>query len=104
MRIALIGRGSMGSLVEARATAKGHNIAVVVTQHHDNLPAEQLSETLRIADAAIDFSAAEAVRRNVEACVLAGIPLVEGTTGWQDERPEVEKIVRDDGGAMVFGA
>lgn len=104
MRIALIGHGSMGSLVEARAGAEGHNVAVVVTEHHDNLPAGQLAETLKMADVTIDFSAAEAVHRNVEACVLAGVPLVEGTTGWYGSRPEIEKIVSEGGGSMVFGA
>ena len=104
MRIALIGHGSMGSLVEARGEANGHNIAVVVTEHHDHLPADALAGTLRMADVAIDFSAVDAVRRNVEACVLAGVPLVEGTTGWHDKRDEIEKVVLDGGGAMIFGA
>ena len=56
------------------------------------------------ADVAIDFTVAVAVRRNVEACVLASVPLVEGTTGWNEERPEIERIVSEGNGAMVFGA
>lgn len=104
MRIALIGHGSMGSLVASRAEADGHNVAVIVTEHHDHLPAEQLAETLKLAQVAIDFSAAEAVRRNVEACVLAGLPIVEGTTGWNDHLEEIENLVLDAGGSMVFGA
>jgi 4-hydroxy-tetrahydrodipicolinate reductase len=104
MRIALIGHGSMGNIVESRAMFHGHSVGVVVTEHHENLRAEQLAETLKIADVAIDFSAAEAVRRNVEACILAGVPIVEGTTGRNDERGSIEKLVIDAGGAMVFGA
>ncbi len=104
MRIALIGHGSMGSMVEKLATEQGHEIAVVVNRNHDGLVAAQLAETLRIADVAIDFTVAVAVRRNVEACVLAGIPLVEGTTGWNEQRDEIERIVTDGGGAMVYGA
>ncbi len=53
---------------------------------------------------AIDFTVAETVRRNVEACIAAGVPLVEGTTGWNAQREEIERLVRDGGGAMVFGA
>ena len=94
----------MGSLVGARAEAEGNPIAVVVTEHHDHLPEEQLAETLKLADVAIDFSAGEGVRRNVKACVLAGVPIVEGTTGWNGQRTEIERIVADGGGAMVFGA
>ena len=104
MRIALIGHGSMGSLIESRAASAGHSISVIVTEHHDHLPADQLAETLAIADVAIDFSAAEGVRRNVEACVAAKLPIVEGTTGWNDQRSEIEKLVSDRGGTMVFGA
>ena len=104
MRIALIGHGSMGSIVASRAEAGRNIIAVVVTKHHDHLPAAQLAETLRMIDVAIDFSAAEAVHRNVEACILAGVPLVEGTTGWNAESEAIENLVLDGGGAMVFGA
>ncbi|MGB7069517.1 MAG: dihydrodipicolinate reductase C-terminal domain-containing protein, partial [Pyrinomonadaceae bacterium] len=64
----------------------------------------ELPDRLRQVDVAIDFSIAEAVRRNVEACVAAGVPIVEGTTGWSGERNEIERIVMDGGGAMVFGA
>lgn len=104
MKIALIGHGSMGSIVENLAIERGHEIAVVVNRNHDGLSAEQLAETLRIADAAIDFTVADAVRRNVEACVLAGVPLVEGTTGWNEQRDEIERIVTEGNGAMVYGA
>lgn len=104
MEIALIGYGNMGRLVKALATEKGHAINVIVNEGHQYLPAEQLAETLRVADVAIDFSATEAVRRNVEACMLAGVPLVEGTTGWNAEREAIEKIVAEHNGAMIYGA
>src|SRR5690606_34998285 len=104
MRIALIGYGSMGKSVELRAMADGHTIATVVTEHHTHFDASGLAEALRVADVAIDFSAAEAVSRNVEACLEAGIPLVEGTTGWQSEREAILAIVEQKGGAMLYGS
>ena len=104
MNLALIGHGAMGTIVETLAATKGHNIAVVVDCHHEYLPAEQLSGTLQIVEAVIDFSSADAVKRNVEACMMAGVPLVEGTTGWNDRRDEIEKMVVDRGGAVVYGA
>src|SRR5204862_7944016 len=55
-------------------------------------------------DVAIDFTTGDAARRNVEACVSAGVPLVEGTTGWNDQRDEIERIVREGIGTLVFGA
>jgi 4-hydroxy-tetrahydrodipicolinate reductase len=104
MKIALIGYGAMGKLVHTLAEGRGHEIAIVMDHADSNLSGAELAKGLTGADAAIDFTAAEAVRRNVEACILAGVPLVEGTTGWNADRGEIEQIVLDAGGAMLFGA
>ena len=104
MNIALIGYGKMGKLVRSLAERKGNEVNVIVNKSHAELPSEQLSETLRSAHVAIDFSSAEAVRRNVEACLAARIPIVEGTTGWNEQREAIEGLVNKNGGTMVFGA
>jgi len=104
MKIALIGYGAMGKLIAQLAENKDHEITVVVDEADANLSAERLAEKLKGTEVAIDFSAAEAVRRNVEACVLARVPLVEGTTGWNAQREEIEKFVTENDGAFVFGA
>lgn len=94
----------MGRLIGALAENKDHEIAVIVDEADANLSATGLAEKLKGAEAAIDFSAAEAVRRNVEACILARVPLVEGTTGWNAQREEIENLVKTNDGAFVFGA
>lgn len=104
MKIALIGYGAMGKLIRTLADEKGNEIVVVMDDADARLSAAELAEKVQAADVAIDFTTADAVRRNVEACVAAGVPLVEGTTGWNDQRPEIERIVRDGDGAFVFGA
>jgi 4-hydroxy-tetrahydrodipicolinate reductase len=104
LKIALIGYGAMGKLIESLAANKNHEIAVIIHEADAHLSASELAEKLKDSQAAIDFSVAEAVRKNVEACVLAQIPLVEGTTGWNAKREEIEKFVRESGGAFVFGA
>jgi 4-hydroxy-tetrahydrodipicolinate reductase len=104
MKIALIGHGAMGRLVGSIAEGKGYEIATVVHESDARLSAQELAERLKGSNAAIDFSVAEAVRRNVEACMLAKVPLVEGTTGWNAERADIEQIVRQANGAFVFGA
>lgn len=104
MKIALVGYGAMGKLIKTLAEEKGHEIAAIVDESDAGLSAGELADKLRGCDAAIDFSTASAVRRNVEGCVSAAVPLVEGTTGWNDQREEIERIVRDGHGAMVFGA
>jgi len=104
MKIAFIGYGAMGKLIRTLAEEKGQEIAVVVDDAYAGSSSAKLASTLRGADVAIDFTVAVAVRRNVEACMLAGVPLVEGTTGWNDQREDIERLVRDRNGAMVFGA
>lgn len=92
----------MGKLIERLVVEKGHEIGVVIDDA--GLSADGLAGKLAGCDSAIDFTTAEAVRRNVEGCLLAGVPLVEGTTGWNDQRDDIEKMIRDGGGSMVFGA
>jgi 4-hydroxy-tetrahydrodipicolinate reductase len=104
MKIALIGYGAMGKLIERLAAEKAHDIAAVIDEADAGLSAAELSEKLTGADVAIDFTIGEAVRRNVEACMTGNVRLVVGTTGWNAQRDEIEKIVRDADGALVFGA
>ncbi|HZH35110.1 MAG TPA: dihydrodipicolinate reductase C-terminal domain-containing protein [Pyrinomonadaceae bacterium] len=105
MKIALIGYGAMGRLIEALAKNDDHEITVIVDESDAGLSARELSEKLRgAADVAIDFSVAEAVRRNVEACVLARLPLVEGTTGWNSELEGIRQFVAENDGAFCYGA
>ena len=94
----------MGHMVEAKARAGGHSIITIINEHHSGLDAKHLSETLRAADVAIDFTAADSVMRNVDACMSANVPLVEGTTGWQGQIEEVEKRVLGSDGAFVYGS
>jgi 4-hydroxy-tetrahydrodipicolinate reductase len=104
MKIALIGYGAMGKLIARLAAEKNHEIAVVIDETEAAATAEELAEKLCGIDAAIDFSVSEAVERNVRACLAAGVPLVEGTTGWNARKDAIEKLVEAQGGAFVFGA
>lgn len=104
MKLALIGHGAMGQLVENLARAAGDEIGAVVTSHDSSTSVDQLSASLRGHDAAIDFSIGEAVPRNVEACARGGVPLVEGTTGWKNSEPEIRRLIESHDGTLVFGA
>src|SRR5262245_1135768 len=106
MKIALIGYGAMGRLIRTLAENKNHEIAVIIDESEANLSAEELAEKLKGAavDAAIDFSVAEAVERNTRACLLAELPIVEGTTGWNSQKDSIRNLVEEANGAFVFGA
>src|SRR5689334_5199478 len=105
MKLALIGFGAMGRLIRTLAENKNHEIAVIIDERDASASAEELAEKLKgAADAAIDFSVAEAVERNVRACLAANVPLVEGTTGWNAQREAIKNLVERQQGAFVFGA
>ncbi|HYP54302.1 MAG TPA: dihydrodipicolinate reductase C-terminal domain-containing protein [Pyrinomonadaceae bacterium] len=104
MRIALFGHGTTGRLVAERARAEGGEVARVFTSRDAGAAPAELAEELRGLDAAVDFSVAEAVLRNVEACVSAGVPIVVGTTGWLGREREARRLVEERGGALVYGA
>ena len=104
MRLALIGYGAMGKLVAKLAGAAGAEIGLTVASPRALQDAAQLASALRGHYAAIDFSVSAAVLRNAEACALAGVPLVEGTTGWQNQEADVRRIVKEHDAALVYGA
>jgi 4-hydroxy-tetrahydrodipicolinate reductase len=104
MKLALFGHGGMGKLVDARAREAGHEIAMIFTDRDASRSADDLAGALRGVDVAVDFSAGAAVPDHVRACVKAGVPLVEGTTGWAPQLAEVRRTVEAGGGALVYGA
>lgn len=104
MRVALFGRGSMGRAVAERARAAGLEIGTVFTSTDAGRNGDQLAALLRGHDVAIDFSTADAVLGHATACARAAVPLVEGTTGWQDRERDVRAAVEQAAGALVYGA
>jgi 4-hydroxy-tetrahydrodipicolinate reductase len=104
VKLAFLGDGRMGSVVLARAREMGHEIGVVLNINDAGLRPDQMVAKLRGHDAAIDFSAPDAVLGHVNACARASVPLVEGTTGWQAQQADVRRSIESAGGAMVFGA
>jgi 4-hydroxy-tetrahydrodipicolinate reductase len=104
MKIALFGFGAMGRLVGKLAAEQGHEVTVTIDSDDVSRSIDELTEVLRGSDVAIDFSVADAVPRNVETCVLAGVPLVVGTTGWLPKLEEVRRMVDEFDGALVYGA
>jgi len=104
MKIGLIGNGKMGKLIASLARERGFEIVLTIDESDADLSANELVEKLKNINVAIDFSVAEAVKRNVEACCLAQVPLVEGTTGWNAEKETIKFLVEENDGAFVFGA
>lgn len=94
----------MGQLVAKQATNAGMDIGLILTSRHGAPSPQELAELLTGHDVAIDFSVGERVLSHIEACARAGIPLVEGTTGWNSQEAEARKIIAQFDGALVYGA
>jgi 4-hydroxy-tetrahydrodipicolinate reductase len=104
MKIGLIGYGAMGRLVGDLAAQRGHEIAVRIDIDGADRSVDNLAELLRGCDVAIDFSIADAVAKNAEACARAHVPLVVGTTGWLAEVENVRRMVGESDGTLIYGA
>lgn len=94
----------MGQLVAKLAVEQGHKVALTLDIDDANRSIEEVAKGLRGCDVAIDFSTADSVLKNVEACVRAGVPIVVGTTGWQTQVVDVQGVVTEHDGALIYGA
>ncbi len=88
MKIALLGYGKMGKMVEEAALAKGHQIVCRMTLQQNNW------EEILKADICIDFSHPDTVIKNLKECAHRSKSLVIGTTGWEDHLEEAKKIIK----------
>jgi 4-hydroxy-tetrahydrodipicolinate reductase len=104
MKIGLIGYGAMGRLVGDLATQRGHEIVVTIDIDGADGSVEDLVESMRVCEVAIDFSIGDAVPKHAEACAHAQKPLVVGATGWLSEVENVRRIIEDADGTLIYGA
>lgn len=82
MKIALIGYGKMGHMIESIALERGHEIVCIIDQN--NL-CDFESEAFASADVAIEFTTPQTAEQNIRRAWAAGVPVVCGTTGWDVE-------------------
>ncbi len=87
MKIALLGYGKMGQLIEQIAVAKGH---VIVCKLGSSSNAEEWAQ-LFTADVAIEFSKPDVAISNINKCFDVNVPVVVGTTGWYEQYDEIAK-------------
>ena len=101
MKIALLGYGKMGRIIEKFAIDRGHEIVLTI----DETNLDQLTkENLQKADAAIDFSTPHSVLNNIQSCFDADVPVVVGTTGWYDQLDEIKRICESGNKSLLYGS
>lgn len=89
MKIALIGYGKMGRLIEQIAVSRGHEITCIIDINNTE---DILSDKFREADVAIEFTSPASAYSNITKAFEAGVKVVSGTTGWLDQhKAEIEE-------------
>lgn len=89
MKIALIGYGKMGKEIEAIALERKHTIALKIDVTN---PQDLTAENLKKVDVAIEFTNPEIAFNNVLKCFEADVPVVSGSTGWNEKVEEAKKL------------
>jgi len=101
MNIVLLGYGKMGKVIEKIALSRGHNI---VARIDVNNRIEFDALTAADVDAVIEFSHPLSAYENVKSCIEKGIPVVSGTTGWLEKKPELEALTLEKGSAFFWSS
>ena len=101
-RLAIVGYGKMGRLVEQLAAEYGFSVALKLDEFNNANFEGLTAANFRGIDAAIDFSIPAAVRRNAEGIAALGVNLVIGTTGWLEQMDAVKSAVERHGIGMVW--
>lgn len=100
-RLALIGLGKMGRTIEQLAPERGFDVVSRIDPKGGDA-ASVSRDALHGAEVAVEFSTPASAVGNIMAALDAGCPVVVGTTGWYDQRDEVERAATEKGGAILI--
>lgn len=101
MNIALIGYGKMGHMIEEIALQRGHKVVLAINIENTE---DFTQEKMALADVAIEFTAPESAAENVKQCIDYGVPVVSGSTGWNNELPQAKEHCLEKGGAFLHSS
>ncbi len=103
MKIALIGYGKMGHMIEAAALSRGHEIVSIIDINNTH---DFDSEAFRSAEVAIEFTAPSVAEGNVRRCFEQGVKVVSGSTGWLkgEVKDEMMRLCREEGKTLLWSS
>jgi 4-hydroxy-tetrahydrodipicolinate reductase len=102
MKLAIIGYGKMGKLVEQLAPDYGFTVSLKLDEFNNANFAGMTAENFRGVDAAVEFSTPATVVTNIERMAALGVNMVVGTTGWLDQLDHVRALVEQSGVGLVW--
>jgi 4-hydroxy-tetrahydrodipicolinate reductase len=89
----------MGKAIEQIAIERGHDI-VLKTSSSQPINAD----VLKLANVAIEFSRPDVVVENINTCFDLGVPVVVGTTGWQEDMIHIKNRCLDEGHSIFYAS
>lgn len=102
MKIALIGYGKMGRMIEEIALSRGHEIVSIIDIDNQE---EFQSAAFASADVAIEFTTPWTAYDNYLRAWAAGVKVVSGSTGWKKEHgDDVRKACTDEGKTLFWAS
>lgn len=101
MKIALIGYGKMGKTIEEIALQRGHTIDLKIDVDNTS---DLTKENLQNCDVAIEFTGPNSAKNNILAVLHAGIPVLSGSTGWLEDRNEVDNYCNNRNGTFLYAS
>jgi len=101
-RLAIVGYGKMGRLIEQLAPEYGFAVALKLDEFNNTNFEGVTAENFRAVDVAVDFSIPSAVVENVERIAPLGVSIVVGTTGWTEHLARVKSAVQKHGIGLVW--
>jgi 4-hydroxy-tetrahydrodipicolinate reductase len=101
-RLAIVGYGKMGKLIEQLAPQYGFAVALKLDEFNNSNFEGITAENFRDIDVAIDFAIPAAVLRNVQGIAALGVNIVIGTTGWLEHVNDVQAAVEKNGIGLVW--
>jgi len=104
MKIAIVGYGKMGRMIERIATARGHEIIARFDIDNNVGGAGLTAESLSGVEVAIEFSTPDTAVENIKRLATLRVPVVVGTTGWYEHLDEVKRFVAENNSALVYSA
>jgi len=103
MKLALVGYGKMGRMLERLAPEFGFETGLVLDVHNNAGGSGLTAENFRGISAAIEFTTPETAAENLLRLAALGVPAVCGTTGWYGRLDEVKEAFASSGAGFVYG-
>jgi 4-hydroxy-tetrahydrodipicolinate reductase len=97
MKIALLGYGKMGKVIEKIALERGHEIVLRKSSSAN-------FDGLLKADIAIDFSVPTSAVNHISECLNQNIPVISGTTGWLENYTEMVHLCQEKNGSFIYAS